>query len=98
MNDDSDTTRFRVPRLAALGLLLLALHGLTWAFGLGDWVGVLSGTPVPGVDWPVAALGAAAHVVTWFGAVVVAPILLIATCLLEVVSPAGAPWPGSQRR
>lgn len=77
-------TRFRIPKLAALALLLLALHGATWALGLDEWVGVLSGTPVPGVDHGLAALGAAAHVITWFGAVVAAPVLLIATCLLEL--------------
>jgi len=93
MNEPSKRA-FRVPRLAALAILLLASHGITWALGLGDWVGVLSGTPVPGVDHGLAALGAAAHVVTWFGAVVAAPVLLIATCLLELAEVAA---PGSER-
>lgn len=45
---------------------------------LRDWVSVLSGTPVPGVPFELAALGGLLYVLAYFGAVLVAPILAIA--------------------
>jgi len=78
-----------MPRLLALACALLAVHAASWALGLEDWVGMLSGTPEPGVPLSVAALGASVHVLSWFGAVVVAPILIIAAGLLEAATAVG---------
>ena len=82
--------KFRMPKLMVLAFALLVIHGISWALGLEDWVGLLSGTPVPGVSLEFAAMGASLHVLSWFGAVVVAPILIIASVLLEAASAVGA--------
>lgn len=67
-----------------LALALFALHGLSALLGLEDHLSVLSGTPTPGVSLEVAALGAGFHLLSWLGAVLVAPILLIASSLFEL--------------
>ncbi len=68
----------------ALAVTLFALHGLSALLGLEDHLSVLSGTPAPGVSLEAAAIGAAFHLLSWLGAVLVAPILLIASALLEL--------------
>lgn len=76
--------RFRLPLPMVFAACLFALHGLSRLLGLEDCVGVLSGTGVPGVPLELAALGAVFHLLTWFGAVLVAPILVVASALLEL--------------
>lgn len=73
-------SRFAVAALA-VALAIALVHGASALCGLGEWVGVLSGTPVPGVSLEVAALGAAVHVASWLALVVVAPVLVIAAAL-----------------
>ncbi|MCB9592101.1 MAG: hypothetical protein H6719_05155 [Sandaracinaceae bacterium] len=91
--------RFRAPKLMVAAVALLAVYGVSAALGLEDWVGVLSGTPVPGVPLELAALGGAAHVLAWFGVVLVAPILVIASALLELSEVMGrVPDVGHRRR
>jgi len=65
----------------ALAALLVAAHGLAELRGLRDWVSVLSGTPVIGVPYAEAALGGALYVLSYFGAVLAAPILVLAGTL-----------------
>ncbi|MCA9604019.1 MAG: hypothetical protein KC619_00365 [Myxococcales bacterium] len=76
--------RLRLPVPMVVAACLFAVHGLSRLFGVEDCVGVLSGTPVPGISFELAALGAAFHLLSWFGAVLVAPILVVASALLEL--------------
>ncbi len=92
------TSRFRIPLPMVFAAGLFALHGLSRLAGLEDWVGVLSGTPVPDVPLELAAIGAAAHLLTWFAAVLVAPILVIASALLELSDALGSREAGSRSR
>ena len=83
--------KFRVSKLMVAAVLLWLAYAGSVSLGLQDWVGLLSGTPVPGVDLEVAALGASVHVLSWFGAVIVAPVLVIAAALLEFARRDGLP-------
>ena len=65
--------------LSALGLV--ALYGGLHLLGLRDWVSVLTATPVEGVSLAAAAIGGSAYVLSWFGAVLVAPVLLLSSAL-----------------
>ena len=58
--------RFRLPVPMMVAVGLFGLHALSRFVGLEDWVGVLSGTPVPGVSFELAGVGAAFHLLTWF--------------------------------
>ncbi len=81
--------KLRMPKLMVGAASLWALYAVSAGLGLEDWVGLLSGTPVPGVPLEVAALGGSFHVLSWFGAVVVAPVLAIAAGLLEAFAAMG---------
>lgn len=67
--------------LLALAAFSLGAYVVAELAGLRDWVSVLSGTPVPGVDYESAFAGGAFYVLTWFGAVLVAPVLTLAAGL-----------------
>jgi hypothetical protein len=59
-------------------IALWVAFGVLYTIGARDCVSVLSGTPVPGVSFEVAATLGALYVLAWFGAILVAPIFAIA--------------------
>lgn len=59
----------------ALALLLVALHGALHALGLGAHVSAIAGMPLDVWSLPIAAL----YVVAYLGAVILAPILALAS-------------------
>ena len=80
----------RVPWLFVGALMIWAVFGLAYAVDLREHVSVLSGTPVPRVPLEQALAGGAFYVLAWFGAVLVAPVLVIAEALAEIPRAVGA--------
>jgi hypothetical protein len=78
--------RRKVPGMVRFAIGIWIVHGVLHALGLRDWVSVLSGTPVTAVPFEVAGPAGALYVVAYFGAVVVAPILVIAAAFAELVT------------
>ena len=89
--DDPFAPPARLPRLGALwrtrrhapwplryGLALPLALGLMHLVGLREWVGVVSGTPVPGVPFAVAAPVGFVYVLTWLATLALAPPMLLA--------------------
>ncbi|MGE0789670.1 MAG: hypothetical protein AB7S26_28615 [Sandaracinaceae bacterium] len=77
MKDRDGRTAFVIAVVMVAGYVVLE------ALGLREWVSVLSGTPVPGVAYEVAALGAIVYVASYFGAVLIAPILAMAAVMMR---------------
>ena len=88
--DDPFAPPARLPRLGALwrtrrhapwplryGLALPLALGLMHLVGLREWVGVVSGTPVPGVPFAVAAPVGFVYVLTWLATLALAPPMLL---------------------
>jgi hypothetical protein len=65
-------------RLLLVAVALVAVFGLLHLAGLREDAGILSGSPASSV------LGGIAYVLAYFGAVVVAPIFLLAEGLLAL--------------
>lgn len=82
----------RIPRLVSYACLFVALYGALHALGLRDWVSVLSGTPAAAVPRAVAAPAAALYLLAYFGAVLIAPILLIAAAVAAFVDSRVGSW------
>lgn len=72
--------------MARFAIAIWIVFGVLHALGLRDWVSVLSGTPVTAVPFEVAGPAGALYVLAYFGAVVVAPILVIAAALAELAA------------
>ena len=80
----------RFPILLGLALAIWLLFGVLELLGLRDWVSVLSGTPAPGLDFATTAAGGALYAITYFAAVIVAPVFALAEVLVRLSGWIGA--------
>lgn len=79
------------PILLGFALAIGLLFGAVEFLGLRDWMSVLSGTPAPGVDFMTTAAGGAFYAITYFAAVVIAPVLALAEAFVQL-----SRWIGSR--
>lgn len=69
--------------LALRGVLLVVLFAVLHAAGLRRYLSLISGSPAPGaLSHGLQAVCCAAYLASYMGAVLVAPVLLIASILL----------------
>ena len=71
-------------RLVLLALGLLVAYAVLDGLGMVDELGVLTSMPPPGQRLEVALAGAGLYLASWFGAVVLAPILLLTAALTRL--------------
>ena len=74
-----------VPPMLWPALGMVVGFGVLHLAGARDAVSVLSGTPVEGMSMAVAAALGAAYVLAYFGAVLLAPILVVAAALSSLI-------------
>lgn len=71
--------------LALRGTLLIALFAIVHVAGLRTYLSLISGSPAPGaLSHGLQAVCCAAYLASYMGAVLVAPVLLIASILLAL--------------